>query len=279
MKSPNQKIPDRAHEVTLAEGKKAYFLSDLHLGAPVLKDNRERELQIVEWLERIRPDCGMLFLLGDIFDFWFEYKRAVPQGHVRFLAKISEFADQGIPVHFFTGNHDIWTFGYLTRECGVILHTRNEAFRINGKDFLIGHGDALNPQDRGYLWLYHIFHNHFLQRCFRWVHPDGILTWESGWHTNGPPTRGWATARLKPTVFAAKGKKKSSVSAGVSCSINISIILFSGTATCPSILPCHPTADISTRETGSAITVLPLLTGHVSFWKKSINNLTYDLCL
>ena len=172
----SERIPHTEHTLRLQAGKKVYFVSDVHLGAPVLDNDRERENRLIRWLDTIRPDCGELFLLGDIFDFWFEYKRAVPKGHVRFLAKICEFTDQGIPVHFFTGNHDIWAFGYLPEECGVILHTHNEIFRIAGKRFLIGHGDALNPQDKGYLFLYRIFHNRFLQRCFRWLHPDiGIL--------------------------------------------------------------------------------------------------------
>lgn len=169
-KTPN--IPDYENSLVLPEGKKVYFLSDVHLGASVLTDNRNRETGLVNWLETIRPDCGILFLLGDIFDFWFEYKRAVPKGHIRFLAKICEFTDQGIPVHFFTGNHDIWAFSYLQEECGVQLHTHNEIFSIRNKRFLIGHGDALNPSDKGYLFLYRTFHNRFLQRCFRWIHPD-----------------------------------------------------------------------------------------------------------
>lgn len=176
MKKTIQRIPEQEIEIILPEGKKIYFLSDIHLGAPVLKNNRERELHLVNWLDEIRPDCGALFLLGDIFDFWYEYKRSVPKGYIRFLAKICEYTDQGIPVHFFTGNHDIWAFDYLPQECGVTLHTHNEIFNINGKRFLIGHGDALNPQDKGYLFLYRTFHNRFLQRCFRWIHPDlGIL--------------------------------------------------------------------------------------------------------
>ena len=176
MKKSTTPIPEKEIRQTLPDGKKIYFLSDIHLGAPVLVNNREREQILVEWLENIRPECGILFLLGDIFDFWFEYKRVVPKGYIRFLAKICEFTDEGIPVHFFTGNHDIWAFDYLPRECGIILHTHNEVFHINGKRFLIGHGDALNPKDRGYLFLYQTFHNRFLQRCFRWLHPDlGIL--------------------------------------------------------------------------------------------------------
>lgn len=156
----------------LPKGKNIYFLSDIHLGATVLNNNRERELQVVMWLDKIRPDCAVLFLIGDIFDFWFEYKRVVPKGFVRFLAKICEFTDQGIEVHFFTGNHDIWAFDYLNSECGMIVHTHDEKFVFNGKKFYIGHGDGLDPKDKGYLFLKKVFHNSFLQRCFRWVHPD-----------------------------------------------------------------------------------------------------------
>ncbi len=163
--------------------KKAYFISDAHLGASALTNNREREIKLVAWLDSIQSDCSTLFLLGDIFDFWFEYKKAVPKGFVRFLAKICEFTDQGIEVHFFTGNHDIWAFDYLRKECGMIVHTRDTVFSLNGKKFYIGHGDGLDPKDKGFLFIRRIFHNRFLQRCFRWVHPDlGIalaLKWSS----------------------------------------------------------------------------------------------------
>ena len=98
----SERIPLTEHTLRLQAGKKVYFVSDVHLGAPVLDNDRERENRLIRWLDTIRPDCSELFLLGDIFDFWFEYKRAVPKGHVRFLAKICEFTDQGIPVHFFT---------------------------------------------------------------------------------------------------------------------------------------------------------------------------------
>lgn len=112
MKKSTTPIPEKEIRQTLPDGKKIYFLSDIHLGAPVLVNNREREQILVEWLENIRPECGILFLLGDIFDFWFEYKRVVPKGYIRFLAKICEFTDEGIPVHFFT--LVIMTFGLLT---------------------------------------------------------------------------------------------------------------------------------------------------------------------
>jgi len=161
-----------------------YFLSDAHLGASVLRDNREREIKLVNWLDSIRPDCAVLFLLGDIFDFWFEYKRVVPKGFVRFLAKICEFTDAGIEVHFFTGNHDIWVFDYLPKECGVIVHTQDEKFVFNGKRFYVGHGDGLDPRDKGYLFIRRIFHNHFLQRCFRWIHPDMGIAFAHRWSSH-----------------------------------------------------------------------------------------------
>ncbi len=172
MNNKNLIIPTQENVLPFPDGKKIYFLSDVHLGASVLNNNKEREQRLVRWLAKIQQDCGALFLLGDIFDFWFEYKYTVPKGHIRFLAKICEFADSGIPIHFFTGNHDIWIYDYLPQECGVILHTHNQAFQIGDKHFLIGHGDALNPNDKGYLFLYRIFHNRFLQRCFQWIHPD-----------------------------------------------------------------------------------------------------------
>ena len=115
------------------QSKKVYFLSDAHLGAKLLKDNREREIMLVEFLQSIRPDCSELYLLGDMFDFWFEYKYVIPKGHVRFLGELANFTDQGIKVHFFTGNHDIWAFDYLAKECGVTLHTSILETTINGK--------------------------------------------------------------------------------------------------------------------------------------------------
>ncbi|MDL2252077.1 UDP-2,3-diacylglucosamine diphosphatase [Odoribacter sp. OttesenSCG-928-J03] len=161
-----------------------YFLSDAHLGASVLKDNREREQKLVAWLDEIRPNCSALFLLGDIFDFWFEYKRVVPKGFNRFLGKICEFTDNGIEVHFFTGNHDIWAFDYLQKECGMIIHTGNKAFVFNQKKFYIGHGDGLDPKDKGYLFIRKIFHNRFLQKCFRLIHPDCGIAFAHKWSSH-----------------------------------------------------------------------------------------------
>ena len=164
--------------------KKIYFLSDVHLGASALSDNKERELKLVNWLEEIREDCAALFLLGDIFDFWFEYKTVVPKGFVRFLAKIAEFTDRGIQVYFFTGNHDIWLFDYLEKECGVKIFKQDTAFRIGHQSFYLGHGDGLNPHDKAYLFIRRIFHNRFLQRCFRWLHPDVGVAFAHRWSSH-----------------------------------------------------------------------------------------------
>ncbi len=177
-------IPEQEHQLILPKEKKVYFLSDIHLGAPMLDNHRERELRLVRWLEEIRLDCGALFLLGDTFDFWFEYKQAIPKGFIRFLAKICAFTEQNIPVHLFTGNHDTWIFDYLPQECGVILHTHNEIFNIKNKRFLLGHGDGLNPKDKGYLFLYRILHNPFLEVCFRWIHPDIGIWFAKKWSSH-----------------------------------------------------------------------------------------------
>lgn len=163
------------------QGKNVYFLSDAHLGAKLLKNNRERELKLVEFLQKIKPDCAELFLLGDMFDFWFEYKYVIPKGHVRFLAELANYTDQGIQVHFFTGNHDIWAFDYLEKECGVTLHNSLFETTINQKSFLIGHGDGLNPNDKGYLFLRNAFHNRLLQKCFRLIHPDWGIALANKW--------------------------------------------------------------------------------------------------
>lgn len=166
------------------EGKKIYFLSDAHLGATVLPDNRDREKKLVHFLQSIREECEALYLLGDMFDFWFEYKRSIPKGFVRFLGELARFTDDGIPVHFFTGNHDIWAFDYLARECGVSLHFENELFTLHGKRFMIGHGDGLNPLDKKYLKLKRLFNNRFLQSCFRLIHPDLGIKLANSWSSH-----------------------------------------------------------------------------------------------
>lgn len=161
--------------------KKVYFASDIHLGAPALKYNRERELLFVNWLQSIRQDASMIFLLGDIFDFWFEYKKVAPKGFVRVLGTLAEICDSGIPVHFFTGNHDIWVFDYLPHETGMIIHRDCLITELNGKKFFMAHGDDLGKRDKGYQLIKGFFNNRFSQWAFAKIHPDLALGLAHHW--------------------------------------------------------------------------------------------------
>lgn len=151
---------------------KIYFASDLHLGARALRNNAENELRFVRWLEEVRKDATAIYLLGDIFDFWFEYKRVVPKGGVRLLGKIAEIADSGIPVHYFAGNHDAWLFGYFEQELGVKVYYKPIEVVWNEKKFQIGHGDGLGPGDKFYKFMKIVMDNKLCRFLFRWLHPD-----------------------------------------------------------------------------------------------------------
>lgn len=156
----------------LENGKKIYFASDLHLGAPNYEESLKRERHFVKWLEEIRHDAAEIYIVGDLFDFWFEYKKAVPRGFVRVLGKLAEIVDSGIPVHMFTGNHDMWIFDYLPQEIGVTLYRKPIEREWNGKKFLIGHGDGLGPGDHGYKFIKKVFENPFSQWSFARLHPN-----------------------------------------------------------------------------------------------------------
>lgn len=151
---------------------KVYFASDFHLGAPNFEESLVREKKVVQWLEEARADASEIFLVGDVFDFWFEYKRAVPRGFTRLLGKISEITDSGIPVHWFIGNHDMWIFDYLPQECGITLHRAPIVREWNGKKYFIGHGDGLGPGDNGYKILKKFFASNFCQWLFARLHPN-----------------------------------------------------------------------------------------------------------
>ena len=151
---------------------KIYFASDLHLGTPDETSSFAREKLFVQWLNEVKKDATEIFIIGDIFDFWHEYKTVVPKGHVRLQGKIAEICDAGIPVHIFTGNHDLWMFGYLEKELGAKLHKNPIERTFNGKTFLIGHGDGLGPGDHGYKFIKKVFNNPVCQFFFRWIHPD-----------------------------------------------------------------------------------------------------------
>ena len=151
---------------------KIYFASDFHLGAPDYESSLIREKRIVRWLDEMRKDATEIFLVGDVFDFWFEYKRAIPKGFVRLQGKIAEITDSGIPVHVFTGNHDMWIFDYLPKELGVRLYRAPIIREWNGKKFYIGHGDGLGPGDKGYKFLKKVFASSVCQWLFARLHPN-----------------------------------------------------------------------------------------------------------
>ena len=156
----------------LKPGKKIYFASDFHLGIPDEVSSRKREERIITWMDKIFPHTQELYLLGDVFDFWFEYATVVPRGYIRLMAKIAQFTDAGIPVHFFTGNHDMWTFDYLEKELGVKIYRNPIEAEYNGKQFLIGHGYGLGPGDHGYKFIKKVFASRLCQWLFARLHPN-----------------------------------------------------------------------------------------------------------
>ena len=144
-----------------------YFISDAHLGSLLVKDPRAHEKKLVDWLDKIKVDATDIYLVGDMFDFWFEYKTVVPKGFVRFLGKLAELTDSGIEIHFFIGNHDIWTFGYLETEVGLIVHKEPYRVQIGSKKFYIAHGDGLHADERGFKLIRKLFHSEIAQKLFR----------------------------------------------------------------------------------------------------------------
>jgi UDP-2,3-diacylglucosamine hydrolase len=161
--------------------KKVYFLSDAHLGSRAIPHGRTQERRLVNFLDSIKNKASAVYLLGDMFDFWYEFKMVVPKGYTRFLGKISELTDLGVEVHFFIGNHDIWVGDYLSKECGMIIHREPYTCEIYGKIFFMAHGDGLGDTDRKFKFLRAMFHSKFLQFMFSTIHPrwsvDLGLTW------------------------------------------------------------------------------------------------------
>ncbi len=161
--------------------KNVYFISDAHLGSLAIEHKRTQERRLVRFLDSIKDNASAVYLLGDMFDFWNEYKYVVPKGFTRFLGKLSELTDMGVEVHFFTGNHDIWTYGYLEEECGVILHRHELTTEIGDKVFFMAHGDGLGDPDAKFKLLRKVFHNRCCQKLLNAFHPRmGMwlgLTW------------------------------------------------------------------------------------------------------
>lgn len=160
------------HHIDLPQGKKIYFSSDNHLGAPTHEASLPREKKFVAWLDEVKQDAAAIFLLGDLFDFWFEYKTVVPKGFIRTLGKLAEISDSGIPIYFFVGNHDLWMSGYFEKELNIPVFHKPQEFSINNKLFFIGHGDGLGPGDKGFKRMKKVFTNPVFQWLFRWLHPD-----------------------------------------------------------------------------------------------------------
>jgi len=161
-----------SHKISVKPGKYIYFGSDSHLGAPTHAESLPREKKLVRWLDVIKQDAEAIFLLGDLFDFWCEYKKVVPKGFVRVLGKLAEITDSGIPVYFFVGNHDLWMKDYFQKELNIPVFHEPQVFQLHEKSFFIGHGDGLGPGDKGYKRMKKIFTNPLCQWLFRWLHPD-----------------------------------------------------------------------------------------------------------
>lgn len=157
----------------LSPGKKIYFLSDFHLGAPDAATSLQREKRIVQFLDSIMHDAQQIFIVGDIFDFWFEYRKVVPKGYVRLMGKLASITDAGIPIHFFVGNHDMWIRDYFQKELGFTVYYEPAGFEFNNRKFLVGHGDGQGPGDHGYKFLKKVFRNPLCQWLFGII-PPGI---------------------------------------------------------------------------------------------------------
>lgn len=154
---------------------KIYFASDFHLGAPNDKKSRQREILIISWLDTIKKDATDLYLLGDVFDFWYEWKYTVPKGFTRLLGKLAELSDLGITINFFTGNHDLWSFGYLEQEIGLTIHRKPQEITLQNKKCYIAHGDGLGHNDKGYRLLKKLFTSKLCQWLFSRLHPNSSI--------------------------------------------------------------------------------------------------------
>ena len=161
--------------------KPVYFLSDAHLGSLAIEHGRMQERRLVRFLDTIKGKAAAVYLIGDMFDFWYEYKYVVPKGYTRFLGKVSELTDAGVEVHFFTGNHDIWAYDYLESECGMILHKQPLTTEIYGKTFFIAHGDGLGGRDPKFAFIRTLFHSRICQTLFSAIHPRWGMAFGLSW--------------------------------------------------------------------------------------------------
>ena len=177
----SHELANLPQHLTLSSDKNVYFAADFHLGSPNRKDSQVREEKIIRWLSSIQQNAAAIFLLGDIFDFWFEYRHVVPRGYIRFLGKLAEIADQGIALYIFTGNHDMWMFDYFSQELGAPIIRSPVSLQINDQWFYVGHGDGLGPGDRTYKIIKKFFDSRACQWLFTQVHPDWGISLANYW--------------------------------------------------------------------------------------------------
>ena len=163
---------------------KLYFASDFHLGAGAFTNSRDREARIIRWLDTIKADAAELFLMGDVFDFWFEYKTVIPKGYIRFLGKLAELTDAGVKLYLFKGNHDMWMFDYFEKELGATIVSNELKIERGGKKFFLHHGDGLGPGDKLYKVLKNFFRSRFCQWLFARLHPNFGVGIANYWSTN-----------------------------------------------------------------------------------------------
>ena len=161
--------------------KKIFFASDAHLGARANEDGRSVEKRLVRWLDSIKTEASAVWFLGDIFDYWYEYKYVVPKGHVRFLGKVAELADSGVDIHFFIGNHDIWMFDYLEKEIGATIHRDTLIVDLMGKRFFLGHGDEIDKSKLSFCFLRKLFRSKVCQWLYGGIHPRWTMGFALGW--------------------------------------------------------------------------------------------------
>jgi UDP-2,3-diacylglucosamine hydrolase len=191
-------------EIAVLPNKKIYFASDFHLGAPNLAKSQEREKVICTWLDSILPDAQVVFLVGDLFDFWFSYKYSIPKGFTRFFGKLAQLHDAGIEIYIFTGNHDMWMDDYFSHEFGAKIFRNPQSFLLNKQSFLVGHGDGLGPGDYGYKVLKRIFENPVSRFLFgRCLHPNLGLGLGFWWANSS-----WRNHEKENDVYVFEDKEK-----------------------------------------------------------------------
>lgn len=187
--------------------KHIYFLSDVHLGSSLHKSTHDTEQKLCRWLDSVYADAAAIYLLGDIFDYWFEYKDVVPRGFVRLLGKLAEMTDAGIKIHFFIGNHDIWVTDYLSKECGLIIHKEPYITEFNGAKFYLAHGDGLGDESKSFQFLRKVFHSNFLRKAYASLHPRWTVPLAHSWSNKSRKTGGdmeYLGEDKEPLVIFAK---------------------------------------------------------------------------